>query len=62
MHHCADSWGLVIHHRDGWSLVYSGDTRPTRPLIEAGRGCTLLIHEATFEGRLLDHARRKRHR
>jgi hypothetical protein len=62
VHHCADSWGLVIHHRAGWSLVYSGDTRPTRPLIEAGRGCTLLIHEATFEGKLLDHARRKRHR
>ncbi|GAQ86315.1 hypothetical protein KFL_002820100 [Klebsormidium nitens] len=61
VHHCADSWGLVIHHADGWSLVYSGDTRPTRPLIEAGRGCTLLIHEATFEGKLLDHARRKRH-
>lgn len=47
--HCADAYGLVIRHESGWSMVYSGDSRPCRRLQEAGRGCTLLVHEATFE-------------
>lgn len=29
--------------------------------VQAGRGCTLLIHEATFEPCLADQAARKRH-
>lgn len=48
-------------HTDGWKLVYSGDTRPCRALQEAGRECTLLIHEATFEPELIDHAKAKKH-
>ncbi len=24
VHHCQDAYGLVIVHRDGWKLVYSG--------------------------------------
>ena len=51
--HCADAWGLALAHRAGWSLVYSGDTRPCARLQAAGRGCTLLIHEATFEPGLI---------
>jgi ribonuclease BN (tRNA processing enzyme) len=47
--HCADAYGLVMRHVSGWSLVFSGDSRPCRRLREAGGGCTLLIHEATFE-------------
>ena len=47
--HCHDAWSLVLAHRAGWSLVYSGDSRPCARLQAAGRGCTLLIHEATFE-------------
>ena len=31
--------------RDGARLVYSGDTRPTKRLIEAAQGADLLIHE-----------------
>ena len=31
--------------RDGARLVYSGDTRPTKPLLEAARGVDVLIHE-----------------
>jgi ribonuclease BN (tRNA processing enzyme) len=32
--------------RDGARLVYSGDTRPTKRLLEAARGVDVLIHEA----------------
>jgi ribonuclease Z len=41
---------LVGAPRRGRTLVYSGDTRPHRPLLEAARGADLLIHEATFGG------------
>lgn len=47
--HCADAWALVVEHADGWSLCFSGDTRPCQALEQAARGRTLLIHEATFE-------------
>ncbi len=30
----------------GQSVVFSGDTKPTMTLVEAARGCDLLIHEA----------------
>ena len=53
--------GCVIIHKDGWKLVYSGDTRPCESLIAAGQGCTLLIHEATFEDNLIAHAQAKKH-
>ena len=55
--HCADAHGLVLRHGSGWSLVYSGDTRPCRRLQEAGQDCTLLIHEATFEPALHQQVR-----
>jgi len=37
--------GCVVE-RDGTRLVYSGDTRPTKRLIEAARGADVLIHES----------------
>lgn len=61
VNHCRDAFGLVMLHGDGWKLVYSGDTRPCRALQEAGKACTLLIHEATFEPELIDHAKAKKH-
>ncbi len=39
---------LVGRPRPGRTLVYSGDTRPCRGVLEAARGADLLIHEATF--------------
>ncbi|MBA3496955.1 MAG: ribonuclease Z [Gemmatimonadales bacterium] len=39
---------LVGSPRRGRTVVYSGDTRPHLPLLEAARGADLLIHEATF--------------
>ncbi|PRW45195.1 zinc phosphodiesterase ELAC 2-like isoform X2 [Chlorella sorokiniana] len=59
--HCSDAYGLVLKHEEGWSLVYSGDTQPCQQLVQAGRGCSLLIHEATFEPCLESQARAKRH-
>ena len=37
--------GCVIE-RDGARLVYSGDTRPTRRLVEVAHGADVLVHEA----------------
>lgn len=59
--HCHQAFGVVLHHHSGWKLVYSGDTRPCRALTTAGKGCTLLIHEATFEPDLHGQALQKRH-
>ncbi|CAM8983003.1 unnamed protein product [Rhodiola kirilowii] len=69
--HCWQAYGLVIKASDrtncsgklipGWKLVYSGDTRPCPALVEAARGATVLIHEATFEDGLVDEAISRNH-
>lgn len=59
--HCADSWGLVLTHRSGWRVGYSGDTRPCAALARAAAGATLLIHEATFADDRAADALAKRH-
>ncbi|KAH8083328.1 hypothetical protein BXZ70DRAFT_1073609 [Cristinia sonorae] len=46
--HRTRCYGLVIDHRDGWRIVFSGDTKPTQNLVRAGKGATVLIHEATM--------------
>ena len=59
--HCAEAYGVVVRHTSGWSMVYSGDTRPCPELVKAGKGATLLIHEATLEDGLLELAVVKKH-
>jgi ribonuclease Z len=59
--HCAHSYGAVLESAAGLKIVYSGDTRPCPALVEAAKGATLLIHEATFEDALIDEARAKKH-
>jgi hypothetical protein len=60
--HCRDAYGLVATAAaGGWRFVYSGDTRPSIALEEAGRGATLLVHEATFEDALSEDAVAKGH-
>nr|CAH8868868.1 unnamed protein product [Trichobilharzia regenti] len=44
-----------------WSIVYSGDTPSCPELVEAGRNCDLLIHEATMVDEHADLAIRARH-
>ena len=55
--HCHDAWGFVLRGSAGWKLAFSGDTRPSRLLCQAGAGATLLIHEATFEPAMHAQAR-----
>jgi len=59
--HRGHAWGLVLHHSTGWKIVYSGDTKPCRSLVKAGKGATLLIHEATLEDDKPDVAHDKGH-
>lgn len=59
--HCASAYGIVMKHSIGWTIVYSGDTRPCQELVKAGKGATLLIHEATFEDDMLEDAKEKLH-
>lgn len=35
--HCPQAYGLVLTHKRGWKIVYSGDTRPCLALIKAGK-------------------------
>ncbi|KAI0058634.1 hypothetical protein BV25DRAFT_1212589 [Artomyces pyxidatus] len=59
--HRTKAFGLVLEHRDGWRLVYSGDTMPANNLVQAGQGATLLIHEATMGDDQEEMAHRKAH-
>ena len=52
---------LVGAPRRGRTLVYSGDTRPSLTVVEAARGCDLLIHEATFGSDELERAKETGH-
>ncbi len=59
--HVRHSYGIVLYHKEGWKLVYSGDTRPCDDLVRAGIGADLLIHEATFDDSLQEGAILKKH-
>jgi ribonuclease Z len=60
--HVAHSFGLrAASQAGGWSFVASGDTRPCAAVERAARGCTLLLHEATFDDELAGEALAKRH-
>ncbi|RKP06137.1 beta-lactamase-like protein [Thamnocephalis sphaerospora] len=59
--HCPMAYGISIEHRQGWKVVYSGDTRPCNSLVEMGKDATLLIHEATLEDDMIKEAIEKKH-
>ncbi|KAH9941310.1 uncharacterized protein BXZ73DRAFT_42209 [Epithele typhae] len=46
--HRTRCYGLVMHHKSGWSVCYSSDTMPSEELVRAGKDVTLLIHECTM--------------
>ncbi|XP_026191257.1 zinc phosphodiesterase ELAC protein 2 [Cyclospora cayetanensis] len=58
--HIPESFGIRIDFK-GVSVVYSGDTRPCPQLFALAKGCTALLHEATFEDGLLAEAIEKKH-
>ncbi|KAG0335250.1 hypothetical protein BG004_000073 [Podila humilis] len=59
--HCPWSYGISMTHQSGWKIVYSGDTRPCKNLVQAGKDATVLLHEATFEDDMKDKALNKKH-
>ena len=67
--HCPEAAAVVlgggapVSHggRGAWQIAYSGDCRPSVELARLARGVDVLIHEATFDDSLADHALRKRH-
>ncbi|KAG5229169.1 zinc phosphodiesterase ELAC protein [Salix suchowensis] len=69
--HCPQAFGIALKATErintvgkaiqGWKIVYSGDTRPCPELVEASRGATILIHEATFEDALVEEAIARNH-
>lgn len=59
--HTRSSYGVVLQHKQGWKLVYSGDTRPCCKLVTAGKRATLLIHEATYTSDMKAEAKRWKH-
>lgn len=61
VNHCFEAYGVCLASKGAWKLVYSGDTTPCQSLIDAGKNCTLLIHEATMEDDLEDEAAFKMH-
>eukprot|EP01120_Amphizonella_sp_Union-15-10_P015095 TRINITY_DN7648_c0_g1_i1.p1 TRINITY_DN7648_c0_g1~~TRINITY_DN7648_c0_g1_i1.p1 ORF type:complete len:654 (-),score=115.41 TRINITY_DN7648_c0_g1_i1:33-1994(-) len=46
--HCLDAYGLILTHSTGWKVVFSGDTRPCKRLVELGQNCTVLVHESSM--------------
>ncbi|XP_065192005.1 zinc phosphodiesterase ELAC protein 2-like [Sycon ciliatum] len=69
--HSVPAWASVVEIRGkqqadgsvgkGYTLVYSGDTKPCQTLADAARGADLLIHEATFDSGLVDKSMDKCH-
>jgi ribonuclease Z len=66
--HSVEVKGRVVNPEDvmgkprkGRKVVYSGDTRPTKAIIELAKDCDVLIHDATLSGDLEDKAKRYGH-
>lgn len=47
--------------RPGRTVVYTGDTRPCRSVVERARGAQLLVHDATFGEEEAERARHTHH-
>jgi ribonuclease Z len=48
--HIPESCGIILRTIEAnFKLVYTGDCKPSRSIVERGRNCDLLIHEATYD-------------
>jgi len=45
--HSIESYAVRVDLREGHSILYTGDTSPSSEVVEAARGCEVLIHEAS---------------
>ncbi|XP_011313701.1 ribonuclease Z, mitochondrial [Fopius arisanus] len=61
VNHCLHSFGVSVILENGQKIVYSGDTQPCNYLVDLGRDCDLLIHEATMEDSMEKEAKMKMH-
>ncbi|KAL4253032.1 RNase Z family protein [Abortiporus biennis] len=61
VNHRTRAYGIYLAHKDGWSIVFSGDTMPTNNLVHVGRNANVLIHEATMGDDQEELARQKAH-
>jgi ribonuclease Z len=52
---------VVGSPRPGRTVVYTGDTRASREVLEAARGADLLVHDATFGDEEVERARETGH-
>lgn len=52
---------VVDPPKPGIKIVYSGDTKPCRAVLELARGADLLIHECTFDDNLSERAETEYH-
>ncbi|XP_034950264.1 ribonuclease Z, mitochondrial [Chelonus insularis] len=59
--HCLHSFCVALTLKNGYKIVYSGDTKPCHGVRTLGQDCDLLIHEATMEDGLEFEAEKKRH-
>ncbi|TPX63921.1 hypothetical protein SpCBS45565_g06248 [Spizellomyces sp. 'palustris'] len=61
VHHCPWAYALVLDTETVGKVVFSGDCRPSEDLVIAGRGASVVIHEATLEDDKVEEALEKRH-
>ncbi|KZF24011.1 hypothetical protein L228DRAFT_252532 [Xylona heveae TC161] len=61
VNHCRGAKALVLSFPNGFKFSYSGDARPSKSFAEAGKGSTVLLHEATFDDELQSDAKAKKH-
>jgi len=59
--HSCLAYGVIMKHKMGWKLVFSGDTRPCASLVDHGKDATILIHEATHDDELHHEAVARKH-
>ncbi|KAJ3062859.1 Zinc phosphodiesterase ELAC protein 2, partial [Podochytrium sp. JEL0797] len=60
--HCAQSYALVLTHAlSKLKIAFSGDCRPSDFFVQVGKGCDLVIHEATLADEKMVEAVDKNH-
>ncbi len=52
---------MVLVEQPRVTIVYTGDTKPCRSVVEAARGATVLIHDATFTSDMAKEAYEQGH-